>query len=94
MSIEPTGRAARIANEAPALAVVVVGLFGIVAAAQHHWRKGLYVVAAALVLGGLLRLVLPTRRAGTLAVRSKAVDVGTLVLLGAALALLAGAVPA
>lgn len=83
----------RAANEAPALAVVVVGLAGIVAAAQHHWRKGLYVVAAGLLLGALLRLVLPTRRAGTLAVRSKAVDVATLALLAAGVALLAGAVP-
>ncbi len=87
-------RAARVGNEAPALTVVLVGLVGIVAAAQHHWRKGLYLVAAALLLGALLRLTLPTRRAGTLAVRSKAVDVLTLLLLGLALALLAGAVPA
>jgi hypothetical protein len=87
-------RPARIGNEAPALAVVFVGLVGIVAAAQHHWRKGLYLVAAALLLGALLRLVLPTRRAGTLAVRGKAVDVLTLVLLGGAVAFLAGAVPA
>jgi ABC-type glucose/galactose transport system permease subunit len=85
-------RTARIANEAPALVVVAVGVAGIVAAAQHHWRKGLYVVAAALVLGALLRLVLPTRRAGTLAVRTKPVDVVTLLLLGAGVALLAGAV--
>jgi hypothetical protein len=87
-------RAARIANEAPALAVVAVGLLGVVAAAQHHWRKGVYVVAAALLLGAVLRLVLPTRRAGTLAVRGKPVDVVTLLVLGAALAALAGAVPA
>jgi hypothetical protein len=85
-------RTARIANEAPALVVVAVGVAGIVAAAQHHWRKGLYVVAAALALGALLRLVLPTRRAGTLAVRTKPVDVATLLLLGAGVALLAGAV--
>ncbi len=84
----------RAANEAPAVAVVLVGLFGVVAAAQHHWRKGLYVVAAGLALGALLRLVLPTRRAGTLAVRTKPVDVVTLALLAAGVALLASAVPA
>lgn len=87
-------RTARLANEAPALAVVLVGLAGIVAAAQHHWRKGLYVVAAALALGALLRLLLPTRRAGALAVRGKPVDVVTLAVLAAGVALLAGAVPA
>lgn len=84
----------RFTNEAPALAVVAVGAFGVVAAAQHHWRKGLYVVAAALLLGAVLRLVLPTRRVGSLAVRARAVDVGTLLGLGVAVALLAGAVPA
>jgi hypothetical protein len=87
-------RLARVGNEAPALAVVAVGLVGLVAAAQHHWRKGLYVVAAALLLGGVLRLVLPTRRAGTLAVRGKALDVVTLLILGVGVALLAGVVPA
>lgn len=84
----------RITNEAPAVAVVLVGLVGVVAAAQHHWRKGLYLVAAALLLGALLRLALPTRRAGTLAVRTKPVDVATLAILAVGVALLAGAVPA
>jgi hypothetical protein len=87
-------RTSRLAHEAPALAVLAVGLAGVVAAAQHHWRKGLYVVAAALFLGAALRLVLPTRRVGSLAVRGKPVDVGTLLALGVAVALLAGAVPA
>lgn len=84
----------RVANEAPALAVVAVSAFGVVAAAQHHWRKGLYVVAGALLLGAVLRLVLPTRRVGSLAVRAKAFDVGVLLGLGVGVALLAGAVPA
>jgi hypothetical protein len=83
----------RIGNEAPALAVVAVGLLGVVAAAQHHWRKGLYVVAAALFLGAVLRLVLPTRRVGSLAVRGRPVDVVTLLAFAVAVALLAGAVP-
>jgi cation transport ATPase len=87
-------RLSRVANEAPALAVVAVGLAGLLAAAQHHWRKGLYVVAAALLLGAVLRLALPTRRAGTLAVRGKPLDVATLLILGVGVALLAGVVPA
>jgi hypothetical protein len=66
---------------------------GVVAAAQHHWRKGLYVVAAALLLGAVLRLVLPVRRVGSLAVRSKPVDVLTLLVLAVGVALLAGSVP-
>jgi hypothetical protein len=88
-------RAARLAHELPAVAVVALGLGGVVyAAAFHYWRRGLYVVAAACVVGALLRLALPARRVGSLAVRGKAVDVVTLVVLGAALAFLAGAVPA
>lgn len=88
-------RLSRVANELPAIAVVTAGLAGIVyAAALHHWRRGLYLVAAALMLGAILRLVLPTRRIGSLAVRSKTVDVLTLLVLGVGLALLAGAVPA
>ena len=87
-------RSTRLSNELPALAVVAVGLAGVViAAVQHHWRRGLIVVGAACLLGALLRLVLPTRRIGSLAVRSRAVDVATLVILGAAVAVLARAVP-
>jgi hypothetical protein len=78
----------------PALAVVAVGLLGIVyAAAFHYWRRGLYVVAAACVLGAVLRLVLPVRRVGSLAVRGRVTDVLTLGVLGLGVALLAGAVP-
>ncbi|HEX8001626.1 MAG TPA: DUF3017 domain-containing protein [Mycobacteriales bacterium] len=88
-------RLQRLSNEAPAFAVVLGGLAGIVyAAAWHHWRRGLYVVALALLLGAVLRLVLPARRVGSLAVRSRAVDVLTLTVLAAGVAFLAGAVPA
>ena len=88
-------RAPRVSHELPALAVVVMGLAGIVyAAAFHHWRRGLYVVAGALLLGAIMRLVFPTRRIGSLAVRSRAVDVLTLTVLAGGVAFLAGAVPA
>lgn len=56
--------------------------------------------APGLLLGGLLgacavaRLLLPPRLAGTLAVRSKAIDVATLSTLGAAVVLLALTAPA
>ena len=88
-------RTERLAHELPLLAVVGVGLAGVVyAAVFHYWRRGLYVVAAACVLGALIRLVLPVRRVGSLAVRSRPVDVVTLALLGGAVGLLAGTVPA
>lgn len=88
-------RLGRLANELPAATVVLAGLAGIVyAAALHHWRRGLYVVAIALLLGAVLRLVLPARRVGSLAVRTRATDVLTLTVLAAGVAFLAGAVPA
>ncbi len=91
----PSGRLARVTNELPAITVVAAGFVGIVyAAAFHHWRRGLYVVALALLLGAILRLTLPTRRIGSLAVRSRAVDVLTLTVFAAGVAFLAGAVPA
>ncbi|HEV2891128.1 MAG TPA: DUF3017 domain-containing protein [Frankiaceae bacterium] len=91
----PSSRLARVTNELPAISVVTAGLAGVVyAAALHHWRRGLYVVALALLLGAVLRLTLPTRRIGSLAVRSRAIDVLTLTVLAAGVAFLAGAVPA
>ncbi|HVF05816.1 MAG TPA: DUF3017 domain-containing protein [Frankiaceae bacterium] len=88
-------RAFRLSNELALAAVVVVGLGGVLyAAVFHYWRRGVYIVAAACVLGALLRLVLPARRVGSLAVRTRAVDVVTLLVLGAALGVLGSAVPA
>ena len=88
-------RATRFGNELAAAAVGLVGLAGIVyAAVFHYWRRGLYVVAAACLLGAALRLFLPARRVGSLAVRTRGMDVATLLVLGIAIALLAGAVPA
>jgi hypothetical protein len=88
-------RTERLAHELPLLAVVVVGIAGVVyAGVFHYWRRGLYVVAAACVLGAVIRLVLPVRQVGSLAVRSRGVDVLTLALLGGGIAFLAGAVPA
>ena len=52
------------------------------------------VVGGALVLGALLRLVLSTRRAGLLRVRSKAFDVRVMPLAGGAVLVLSVVVPA
>ncbi len=72
-------------------AVVLVGM-GLIA--TEYWRRGLTIVGAAAVLAGILRLVLPTRRAGWLVVRSRTVDVLCFEVLGVALAVTAIAVPA
>ena len=60
---------------------------------SHDWRLGVRVVAGALGAAALLRLVLPQRDAGMLAVRHRLIDVGLLVLVGGALFFLAGSIP-
>jgi len=52
----------RLRNQLPMLAVLLVSGTGLAAVAIHHWRKGLYVIGAGVVLGAVLRLLLPTRR--------------------------------
>jgi Protein of unknown function (DUF3017) len=69
---------------------VAVGLgVGLLLVLFGSLRSGGYVAAAALVLGALLRLLLPQSRAGGLAVRSRLTDVVVLLGLGAALLLTA-----
>jgi hypothetical protein len=65
---------------------VAVGLgAGLLLVLLGSLRGGGYVAAAALVLGGLLRLLLPQSRAGGLAVRRRLTDVVVLLGLGSAL---------
>lgn len=77
----------------PAFLVLAGVAAGIVVAAAHHPAPGLYVVAAALGLGAVLRLVLRPRSAGSLVVRSRRLDVVTLVTLAVALAAITAATP-
>ena len=68
------------------LAAIVVLLIGVVAAVMFAGtRIGVLGLVAVLVLAGLCRLVLPTGRAGPLAVRSRALDVATVWSLAAAM---------
>ncbi len=85
---------ARIA-QLPTLAVLTVVAAGLVGSGVlHAWRVGSVVVGLGLLLGGALRLTLPARQAGLLAVRSRAVDATVLLVLGFALVLLADSIPA
>lgn len=61
--------------------------------ATGHWRKGSMAFACAVLMAGVLRLVLPRRRAGLLAVRSRVADCLVLLGLGAAMAALVLVVP-
>jgi hypothetical protein len=77
----------------PLLAVVAGVAVGIVMVSMHRLRAGMYVVAAALAVGALLRLVLRPRAASSLVVRGRQVDVFVLAALAAAIATLAAITP-
>jgi hypothetical protein len=59
----------------PFLFVLLLAFAGVVRIAQYHWREGSVLIGAALMLAALLRAVLPTPRAGLIAVRGRVVDV-------------------
>lgn len=70
------------------LVLVLLSLAGSLAiTATGHWRRGAFAVGCTVLLAGVLRGVLPDRRAGLLAVRGRWFD--TALLLVAAGAMLA-----
>ena len=75
------------------LAVLAAGGTGIAIVWSGDWRLGIRCLAAGLCFAALLRLVLPKRDAGMLAVRSRLFDVVLLGGLGAALFFLAQTIP-
>ena len=76
------------------IAVVLAGVaVSLAVVALDRFRVGSLMLAASLVLAFLLRLVLTTKRAGMLAVRSKPVDLVVLGVLAAALVVFALWVP-
>lgn len=76
------------------IALVLAGVTAaLVVVALDRFRLGSLLLAASLVLAFLLRLVLPSDRAGMLAVRSKPVDLIVLGTLAAALVVFALWVP-
>jgi hypothetical protein len=85
---------AGLIRQLPLLAVLTAVGVGLLMVTFEHWRKGLVVVGLALVGGAVLRLLLPVRRVGFLAVRSRWVDVVLLAGTGLALAVIALAIPA
>ena len=72
------------------LAVSAVGL-GIVT--HGDWRLGVRLISGALGFGAVVRLVMPARQAGMLAVRRRVVDVVILVVLAVALWFLSANIP-
>ncbi len=74
--------------------VVLLGtLVGIGITVVDDWRLGVRVIAGALLGFSALRLVLPEREAGMLAVRRRSVDVVVVAVTGVALLVLAASIP-
>ena len=84
---------AGLLRQLPLLLVLLVVGLGLLLVAFQHWRMGLVVMGLALVGAGLLRLILPVRQAGFLAVRSRPVDVVLLAGTGLALTVIARTIP-
>ncbi len=63
------------------LAVLVTG-FVYVRIAPEHWLRGVLIIGGDLCAAGVLRLVLPARRAGILVVRNRGFDTIAYVALG------------
>jgi hypothetical protein len=77
-----TLRAAR--GDIPFLLILAImfGGFLLVRIRPEHWLRGVLIIGGDMILAGLIRLVLTDRRAGILAVRSRAFDVICYVGLG------------
>ena len=54
--------------------VLAMLLVGVLLVAIDQWRKGLVVMGASILLGGVARAVLPTRLVGWLSVRNRSSD--------------------
>jgi hypothetical protein len=77
----------------PLLVVIVSVGIGLLLVAADRWRSGLVVMGLAVVLAGVLRLLLPVRTVGFLAVRSRPVDVALTIGAGLVVAVIALAIP-
>jgi hypothetical protein len=76
------------------IAIVVLGLvLGMVVVALGYFRAGAVTMSGAALMALFVRVLLPTREVGLLAVRSRWVDVVVLAMLAFSLALFAFWVP-
>ena len=80
-------------TQLPALAVLAVTALGLVLAAAVDWQLGGFVLGLGLLAGAGMRLALPARTAGWLAVRTRGLDAAVLLVLGFAVLALANTIP-
>lgn len=68
----------------PVLTVAAIGLVAAVLVAAGFWRRGALMIGIGVGVAAGLRLLLPEDRVGVLAVRSRRLDVASMVTLSAA----------
>ncbi|MCD2189351.1 DUF3017 domain-containing protein [Actinomycetospora soli] len=78
----------RLRAQAPLAAVLGVALVAFVRIGLQHWRDGTTILGIALLLAAVLRVALPDRTAGLLAVRPRRTDVITYAVFGVVVILL------
>jgi hypothetical protein len=79
----------RLPAETPAAVVLAIAAIGLLRVATANWREGAVLLGGSLLVGAVLRAVLPLERAGMLAIRSRVIDVLSYTGLGLAVVLLA-----
>ncbi len=87
------GTAGKTLRQLPALVVLAVVAAGLLVVSAVDAQAGIIVVGLAVLLAAALRLSLPTRQAGWLVVRTRALDATYLLVLGFAVILLATSLP-
>src|SRR5947209_17313460 len=80
-------------NEIALGGVLLAVVVGLALVGQDHWRRGLLLAGIGLLVGAVVRLVLPARAAGLLAVRGRVFDSVVLAVLGTAVIVLTSSVP-
>lgn len=65
-----------------AVAVIMLAAVGYLLVWPDHWRRGVGVIAVAVLVGGVLRLLLPRPKAGMLVVRARWFDVACYLVIG------------
>jgi hypothetical protein len=93
VTVPQQGPVRRPFGELPFAVVLLVAAGGLTAVTLGHWRRGMFLVGVAALVGALFRLVLRSRDAGLLVVRGRVFDVIALGAIGAAVMILATVVP-
>ncbi|MFT4086552.1 MAG: DUF3017 domain-containing protein [Gordonia sp. (in: high G+C Gram-positive bacteria)] len=81
-SLRKARRRRRLLRQIPFFVVLAIIGFAAVLVLMDRWRRGAFVFGSAMLVGAVLRAVLPTSRAGLLQVRSRGFDIGAMATLG------------